>query len=159
MSGLARQRLVRERKDWRKESPYGFYARPLKKADGSVDIMSWTCGIPGPKNSPWEGGLYKLEMKFPSNYPAAPPKCAFSGRVLFHPNIYPSGAVCLSILNAEEEWKPSITLKHILLGIQALLIDPNPDSPAQHEPMLKFRDDKTAYDARIRKEVQYHLPQ
>ena len=36
----------------------------------------------------------------------------------FHPNIYPSGTVCLSILNEDEGWRPSITVKQILLGIQ-----------------------------------------
>lgn len=49
-----------------------------------------------------------------------------------HPNIYPSGTVCLSILNEEEDWKPHITVKQILTGIQKLLKDePNIDSPAQ----------------------------
>jgi ubiquitin-conjugating enzyme E2 I len=52
--------------------------------------------------------------------------------VLPHPNIYPSGTVCLSILNEEEDWKPHITIRQILLGIQKLLKDePNIDSPAQ----------------------------
>lgn len=36
----------------------------------------------------------------------------------FHPNIYPSGTVCLSILNEDEGWRPSITVKQILMGIQ-----------------------------------------
>jgi len=65
----------------------------------------------------------------------------------FHPNIYPSGTVCLSILN--EEWKPAITVKQvrrlasrvslrdpahqILLGVQELLDTPNEMSPAQKD--------------------------
>jgi len=49
-----------------------------------------------------------------------PPKCKFVP-VIFHPNIYPSGTVCLSILDAEKDWRPSLTLKDILLGIQKLL--------------------------------------
>ena len=40
-----------------------------------------------------------------------------------HPNIYPSGTVCLSILDEEKDWKSSLTIKHILLGIQKLLKD------------------------------------
>jgi len=65
-------------------------------------------------------------------YPTKPPKCKFVPP-LYHPNVYPSGTVCLSILNEEEGWKPAITIKQILLGIQDLLDDPNPDSPAQSE--------------------------
>jgi ubiquitin-protein ligase len=41
---------------------------------------------------------------------------------LFHPNVYPSGTVCLSILNEEKDWKPSISVPQILLGIQELLV-------------------------------------
>jgi len=51
-------------------------------------------------------------MEFPEDYPAAPPKCKFS-QVLFHPNIYPSGAVCLSILNEEEDWRPNLKVKDV----------------------------------------------
>jgi hypothetical protein len=32
---------------------------------------------------------------------------------LFHPNVYPSGTVCLSILNEEKSWKPAITVKQV----------------------------------------------
>lgn len=60
--------------------------------------------------------------------------------VLPHPNIYPSGTVCLSILNDEEDWKSSITIKQILLGVQKLIKnEPNIESPAQYEPCHLFR--------------------
>ncbi len=72
---------------------------------------------------------------------------------LFHPNVYPSGTVCLSILNEEEAWKPAITVKQILLGIQDLLDDPNPDSPAQAEAYNLFKRDKTEYEKRVRRLV------
>ncbi len=49
----------------------------------------------------------------------------------YHPNVYPSGKICLSILNEGQDWKPSITLKQIVLGIQELLDNPNPNSSAQ----------------------------
>lgn len=74
---------------------------------------------------------------------------------LFHPNVYPSGTVCLSLLDEEKDWRPAITIKQvcfrslhpscllcriirsflpqILLGIQDLLNDPNIKDPAQAE--------------------------
>lgn len=72
---------------------------------------------------------------------------------LFHPNVYPSGTVCLSILNEEEGWKPSITVKEIMLGIQELLNTPNPESPAQAEAYTLFKKDKAEYEKRIRRVV------
>lgn len=72
---------------------------------------------------------------------------------LFHPNVYPSGTVCLSILNEEEGWKPAITIKQILLGIQDLLNDPNPESPAQAEAYNLFKKDRQAYEKKIKQIV------
>lgn len=86
-------------------------------------------------------------MFFPEDYPIAPPKVQFDP-TLFHPNVYPSGSVCLSILSYE--WKPSITIKEILLGLQVLLDEPNLQSPAQHEAFQLRREDLTAYNKRIR---------
>jgi ubiquitin-conjugating enzyme E2 I len=62
----------------------------------------------------------------------SPPKCVFTPPIP-HPNVWPSGTVCLSITNAHEGWKPAITVKQILVGIQELLNDPNLDSPANGE--------------------------
>lgn len=69
---------------------------------------------------------------------------------LFHPNVYPSGTVCLSILNEEEGWKPAITIKEILLGIQSLLDEPNPESPAQADAFNLFKKDRAAYEKKVR---------
>jgi ubiquitin-protein ligase len=72
---------------------------------------------------------------------------------LFHPNVYPSGTVCLSILNEEEGWKPAITIKQILLGVQDLLDDPNPDSPAQADAYNLYRKDRAAYESKVKRIV------
>ena len=87
-----------------------------------------------------------------SEYPTKPPKCRFTPP-LFHPNVYPSGTVCLSILNEEEGWKPAITIKEILLGIQSLLDEPNPESPAQAEAYNLFKKDRAAYERKVRQVV------
>ena len=41
MSGIARARLTSERKNWRKEHPHGFYARPEVSEDGSTNLFKW----------------------------------------------------------------------------------------------------------------------
>lgn len=70
--------------------------------------------------------------------------------------MYPSGTVCLSILDEEKAWKPAITIKQvasssshqcifltkeykILLGIQELLNDPNVNDPAQSDAYTMFK--------------------
>jgi ubiquitin-conjugating enzyme E2 I len=65
-----------------------------------------------------------------------------------HPNIFPQGQVCLSLLNTD--WKPAITVKQILLGIQALLDEPNPKSPANDSAYTLFRTNKTKYEENVK---------
>eukprot|EP00291_Cryptomonas_curvata_P015458 CAMPEP_0172152110 /NCGR_PEP_ID=MMETSP1050-20130122/644_1 /TAXON_ID=233186 /ORGANISM="Cryptomonas curvata, Strain CCAP979/52" /LENGTH=100 /DNA_ID=CAMNT_0012820373 /DNA_START=247 /DNA_END=549 /DNA_ORIENTATION=+ len=96
-------------------------------------------------------------MEFSEDYPHKPPKCKFP-QGFFHPNVYPSGTVCLSILNEEEAWKPGITIKQILLGIQDLLDSPNPLSPAQQDAYAIFTSSKHEYERRVRKVVQENKP-
>ena len=119
-------------------------------------MIRWRCEIPGPKDCVWEKGSYKLLMEFPKDYPLKPPKCSFKP-VMPHPNIYPSGTVCLSILNEEEDWKPSIQIKQILLGIQKLLKDePNLNSPAQTEATADYKNNRELY---IKKATDFALSQ
>ncbi|KAK9448285.1 ubiquitin-conjugating enzyme/RWD-like protein [Limtongia smithiae] len=155
---LCLNRLQEERKQWRKNHPFGFYAKPNKLADGKLDLMNWSVGIPGKKGTLWEGGTYTLTIIFPDEYPTKPPKCKFSPN-FYHPNVYPSGTVCLSILNEDEAWKPAITIKQILLGIQDLLDDPNPESPAQAEAFNAFRRDRASYDKKVRQQAKDYATQ
>ncbi|KAH8090919.1 ubiquitin-conjugating enzyme 9 [Filobasidium floriforme] len=152
MSSLCRNRLAEERKQWRKDHPFGFFARPKKETDGSQNLMIWEVGIPGKVGTNWEGGLYEVTMTFPEDYPQRPPKCKFTPP-LFHPNVYPSGTICLSILDEEKAWKPTITIKQLLLGIQDLLNDPNASDPAQVEAYTMFKNDKVAYERRIKQQA------
>lgn len=76
-------------------------------------------------------------MLFKEDYPSSPPKCKFEPP-LFHPNVYPSGTVCLSLLDEDKDWRPAITIKQILLGTQELLNEPNIKDPAQAEAYTTF---------------------
>ncbi|VDO73663.1 unnamed protein product [Heligmosomoides polygyrus] len=159
MAGIAAGRLAEERKSWRKDHPFGFIAKPMKNPDGTLNLFNWECAIPGKKDTIWEGGLYKIRMLFKDDFPSTPPKCKFEPP-LFHPNVYPSGTVCLSLLDENKDWKPSITIKQLLIGIQDLLNNPNPDDPAQAEAYQIFcqnrygdEDIRAEYEKRVRREA------
>ena len=156
-SELVVNRLKKERKLWRGDHPFGFVAKPVTNFDGTMNMLKWDCEIPGPKGSPWESGVYRMTIDFTCDYPVRytsvptrPPKCIFRP-VIPHPNIYPSGTVCLSILNEEEDWKPHITVKQLLMGIQKLLRDePNVDSPAQLEPLNLYKNNRDEYNRKVK---------
>ncbi|KAI9892252.1 MAG: E2 SUMO-conjugating protein ubc9 [Vezdaea aestivalis] len=149
---LCQNRLQEERKQWRKDHPFGFFAKPKKTPQGTLDLRVWECGIPGKEKTIWEGGLFKLDIVFPEEYPTKPPKCKFTPPIP-HVNVYPSGGTCVSILDEDGDWRPSLTLRHILLGIQELLDNPNLDSPAQADAYNMYKKDRAAYDRRIKQLV------
>eukprot|EP00439_Symbiodinium_sp_Y106_P023858 s7408_g2.t3 len=162
MASFASKRLAQERAAFKKDHPFGFYAKYAPNEDGKgQNVFKWNCGIPGRAKGPWEGATYALTMEFTEDYPSKPPKCKFAhvhGKPLFHPNVYPSGTVCLSILNEDEDWKPAITIRQILLGIQDLLDNPNAASPAQEEPYRLFSTDKNEYLRRVKKQGRLSSP-
>lgn len=69
MNELVISRLKKERKDWRQNHPFGFVAKPINNNDGSANMLKWECEIPGPKDSPWEDGIYRLTIDFSHDYP------------------------------------------------------------------------------------------
>ncbi|ONK72056.1 uncharacterized protein A4U43_C04F15230 [Asparagus officinalis] len=91
------------------------------------DLTHLAGTITGPLGTPYEGGVFHIDIKLPSGYPFEPPKMQFITKV-WHPNISSqNGAICLDIL--KDQWSPALTLKTALLSLQALLSAPAPDDP------------------------------
>ncbi|KAK6245202.1 hypothetical protein SCA6_008292 [Theobroma cacao] len=155
--GIARSRLTEERKAWRKNHPHGFVAKPETALDGSVNMMLWHCIIPGKKGTDWDGGYFPLTLHFSEDYPSKPPNCKFPQGFL-HPNVYPSGTVCLSILNEDNGWKLAITMKQILVGIQDLLDQPNASDPAQTEGYQLYVSNLDEYRKRVQQQAKQYPP-
>lgn len=156
MRSIAAGRLGEERKAWRKDHPINFYARPLKDNSGGTNLFVWECGIPGPKGTDWEGGLFKVVMTFSDDYPAAAPVCKFSPPI-FHCNVFASGGICLDLLNGN--WKAGITIKQILLAIQHLLDHPNPEHVTDRpEASRLLNSSPSQYSQRIRAQTAMHAP-
>ena len=57
--------LMRVRKQWRRDHPFGFFAKPVRTTQGVLDLKKWECGVPGKDKTLWEGGLFKLDVLFP----------------------------------------------------------------------------------------------
>jgi ubiquitin-conjugating enzyme E2 I len=77
----------------------------------------WHGFVPGPRRTPFEGGLYVVRLVFPSDYPGSAPTCTFVPP-LFHPNVTPGGVIMLKMLD-DEHWDPHTTIKNILMGARA----------------------------------------
>ncbi|CDI97170.1 ubiquitin conjugating enzyme E2 D2 [Echinococcus multilocularis] len=94
-------------------------------------------------DSPFEGGVFFLDIHFPTDYPFKPPKITFTTRI-YHPNINSNGNICLDILR--NQWSPALTISKVLLSICSLLTDPNPDDPLSPDIARTYKTDRQKYD-------------
>ena len=90
------------------------------------DIMKWEGTIYGPSGTPYEGGIFNLNIEFTEEYPFKPPIIYFTTKI-FHCNINDRGSICLDILN--KNWSPALTISSVLISICSLLAEPNPNDP------------------------------
>jgi len=97
--------------------------------------------IAGPVQSPYEGGLFELELFLPEDYPMSPPKVRFLTKI-YHPNIDKLGRICLDIL--KDKWSAVLQIRTVLLTIQALLSAPNPDDPLANEVASHWKRDEAS---------------
>ncbi|OJD31607.1 ubiquitin conjugating enzyme [Diplodia corticola] len=115
-------------------------------------------------DSIYYGGYFKAKMNFPKNYPFSPPDFKFM-RPLWHPNVYPDGRLCISILHppgedemsgelASERWSPAQRVESVLLSILSLLDDGEPSSPANVDAGVMLRKDPAQYKEMIKRDLE-----
>ncbi|EDP45193.1 hypothetical protein MGL_0182 [Malassezia globosa CBS 7966] len=151
------------------------------------NYLEWEALLPGPDDTPFEGGVFSARLSFPPTYPLEPPTMRFDPPI-FHPNgacvctipnfslslspytstVYPDGLVCISILHAAgddpnmyessaERWSPVQSIEKILLSVLSMLAEPNVESGANIDACKMYRDDRDAYEKTIRRQVQEQL--
>ena len=60
----AEARLKIERKNWRKDHPVHFVAKPVLRSDGSTDLFNWDIKIPAREDSIWFPAMLSATMTF-----------------------------------------------------------------------------------------------
>ncbi|CAG9841190.1 unnamed protein product [Diabrotica balteata] len=125
MANIAAQRIKREFKEVIKSEEVAKCAIRVELLNDSYTELRGE--IAGPPDTPYEGGNFVLEIRVPETYPFNPPKVRFITRI-WHPNISSvTGAICLDIL--KDQWAAAMTLRTVLLSLQALLSAAEPDDP------------------------------
>lgn len=139
---MAQRRIQKELEDIQKDPPGGCSAGPVGE-----DLYNWEGVIFGPPDSPYSGGVYKLSIRFPTDYPFKHPHIQFKTRI-YHPNINSAGGICLDIL--KNQWSPALTIGKVLLSILSLLTDPNPDDPLVPDIAGLYKNNRALYDTNAR---------
>ena len=111
------------------------------------NIERFISRIKGPEQSPYENGIYDLEVKIPSDYPISPPNIKFITQ-MFHPNVYPDGKICVDILR-KDQWSPSLKISTALLSIRSLFTDPDPTSSANPKAGRLYVSDREKFNKEV----------
>eukprot|EP00771_Trimastix_marina_P003821 gnl/Trimastix_PCT/528.p1 GENE.gnl/Trimastix_PCT/528~~gnl/Trimastix_PCT/528.p1 ORF type:complete len:150 (+),score=24.41 gnl/Trimastix_PCT/528:44-493(+) len=128
------RRIIKETQRLQAEPVEGITAHPHEENLRYFDVL-----IAGPAQSPYEGGIFRIELFLPGEYPMAPPKVRFLTKI-YHPNIDRLGRICLDIL--KDKWSPALQIRTVLLSIQALLSAPNPDDPLANDVAEHWKTDE-----------------
>lgn len=113
-----------------------------------------------PDEGMYKDGLFTFNVVTGLQYPHEAPKVKCT-QVIYHPNIDLQGNVCLNILR--EDWNPVLNLNSIVVGLQYLFLEPNPDDPLNKEAAQELLRDRDLFIRNVKntmrgakfKDVQY----
>ncbi|KAK0674125.1 ubiquitin-conjugating enzyme/RWD-like protein [Cercophora samala] len=156
----ARTRLMGEMKTLRQEKWIHF------DDNEDINIMKWRFALMViNSDSVFNGAYLQAEMSFTEDYPYSPPKFRFLNPIT-HPNVYPDGQLCISILHtpgedvmsgetASERWTPLQCVESVLRSVLLLLDDPEISSPANVDAGVMYRDRREEYNKKAKETVEY----
>jgi len=135
------------------------------------NFFEWRIFFEGPKQTPFEEGIYEAKLSFPPEYPYAPPIFTIISK-FWHPNVYLEGNVCLSVLHPpgtdalnpgetpEMRWLPIHTVSSILQCFISILDHPG-GAPANVDAQAQYNRDRAAYNMKVQAlalESKQHVP-
>ncbi|KAF5099714.1 hypothetical protein DV451_002852 [Geotrichum candidum] len=133
------RRIFREMNDVVSDVSSGVTLKILNEAD----VTHLKGSFAGPPGTPYEGGLFVVDIKIPIDYPFKPPVMKFDTKV-YHPNISSqTGAICIDILR--DQWSPILTIKSCLISLQSLLQSPEPNNPQDAQVASHFIKDHAGF--------------
>ncbi|XP_077489617.1 uncharacterized protein LOC144100598 [Amblyomma americanum] len=131
--------------------------RPLANwSAGPVCVSNpfrWTATLLGPADTPYEGGAFELEIRFPDDYPFKAPKLKLVTKI-YHPNFVGGAPVCLSVLTSQ--WSPAVSISDVMLSTCSLLRAPDMDHPIDPKAALVFKQDPALYKSTARRWTEKH---
>ena len=101
------------------------------------DLLHWNAMLMGPPNTPYDGGVFNVDLVFPAEYPFKPPKVRFLTKV-YHPNIKSNGEICADLVN--DSWGPTLNTRYVLSALKGLLEEPNVENPLEPEIAAQYKN-------------------
>lgn len=144
------KRISREYGEVQQNPPAGF---TVALPPTTSNVHTWHLTLAAPASTPFHPGRYGLVLTLPTDYPFKPPTLRFVTR-LYHPNVTNDslGNICLGVLKPDN-WKPSTKIVAVLEAVRNLLIEPLPDDPLEERIADEYRNDRAAWEAKVRAHV------
>ncbi|KAI9727072.1 MAG: Ubiquitin-conjugating enzyme E2 8 [Cirrosporium novae-zelandiae] len=122
---------------------------PKRRIETDVMKQEFYVRFKGPSETPFEGGVWKVHVELPDQYPYKSPSIGFVNRI-FHPNIDElSGSVCLDVIN--QTWSPMFDMINIFeVFLPQLLRYPNPTDPLNGEAAAMLMREPNIYNAKVK---------
>lgn len=111
----------------------------------------WDATVLGPENTPWEGGMFSLEIRFSYQHPHHPPFVRFLSS-MHHPNITADGIPALDLI--QTRWDPNTKVGTIVDELQNLLASPSSVYPVNMDVAHQYRVNRREYERRVRRIAQ-----
>lgn len=120
---------------------------------GGDSLAEFSVKFNGPKDSPYQGGVWRVRVELPPNYPYKSPSIGFTNKI-YHPNVdLASGSVCLDVIN--QTWSPMYDLVNIFeVFLPQLLLYPNPTDPLNGEAAAFMLKEPEKYSNKVKEYVQ-----
>ncbi|XP_015888575.3 ubiquitin-conjugating enzyme E2 22 [Ziziphus jujuba] len=131
------KQLAKELKSLDESPPEG-----IKVGVNDDDFSTIFADVDGPAGTPYENGVFRMKLLLSHDFPHSPPKGYFLTKI-FHPNIATNGEICVNTL--KKDWNPSLGLRHVLIVVRCLLIEPFPESALNEQAGKMLLENYEAY--------------